>query len=153
VPNALRTARGLETDEPVSVALGAHLFGYLFLAPLLLYGAAIAIHGIARGFGGRGSALAARAALFWSLLLAGPVALAISLAGVVAEVAAGPAVLPSVGLLGYAGLALWLWIFAACLAEAEGFQHSGRVAAVVVAGFGVVAGLLAALAGGAAASF
>jgi hypothetical protein len=152
VPNALRAARGLDADEPVSAALGAHLFGYLFLAPVLLYVSALLVHWIARGFGGRGTALATRAAVFWSLLLAAPVALAIALVGVVAEVAAGPAVLPWVGVLSYAGLALWLWIFAACLAEAERFENSGLVAAVIVAAFGGVAGLLAVLAGGAIAS-
>lgn len=151
VPNALRAARDIEADEPVSAALGAHLFGYLFLAPVLLYGAALVVHWIASGFGGRGTALRARTAVFWSLLLAGPLALAIALVGVVAEVAAGPAVLPWAEILSYAGFAFWLWILAACLAEAEGFKSTGVVAAVVIAAFGGTAGLLALLAGGAAA--
>jgi hypothetical protein len=61
-------------------------------------------------------------------------------------------VLPWLGVLSYAGFAFWLWLFAACLAEAEGFRHSGRVAAVVVAAFGTVAGIVAVLAGGAVAA-
>lgn len=151
VPNAIRTARGIEADEPVSAAIGAHLFAYLFLAPLLFYLAALAVRWIAGRFGGTGSALATRTAFFWSLLLAAPVALAIAVAGAVAEAAAGPAVLPWIRVLGYAGFAIWLWLFASCLAEAEGFRHSGRVAAVVVATFGAVAGLALLLAGGGAA--
>lgn len=149
VPAAIRTARGIDADEPVAAAIGAHLFGFLFLAPLLAYAAAFAAHGLARLFGARGSALGARAALFWSLLLAAPLALAVGILGVAAEIAIGPAMLPVVSLLGYAGLALWLWIFAASFAEAEGFSRSGRVAAVVVAAFGLAVGLLAVLTGGA----
>lgn len=149
VPAAIRTARLIDAEEPVTAAIGAHLFAFLFLAPLLFYLAGLIMHGVARLFGGQGTALAARAALFWSLLLAAPVALAVALLGVVAEIAAGSAVLPVVSVLGYAGLALWLWIFAASFAEAEGFTRSGRVAAVLVAAFGLAVGLLAALAGGA----
>jgi hypothetical protein len=151
-PRALRSAAGIEeTETPVAAAVGAHLFAFLFLAPVLLYILAPVVRRTARAFGGRGTPLATRTALFWSVLLGGPIALAIALAGMLAEVAAGPAVLPWIGLLGYAGFAVWLWLFASCLAEAEGFRHSGRVAAVVAASFGLVAGLLAALAGGAAA--
>jgi hypothetical protein len=149
VPQAIRTARLIDADEPVSAAIGAHLFGFLFLAPLLLYGLAALVHGFARLFGGRGSALAARTALFWSLLLLAPVALLAGLATALAEIAAGPAVLPWASLLGYAVLAMWLWLFAACLAEAEEFERSGRVAAVIAGSFGMVALLVALLAGGA----
>jgi hypothetical protein len=148
VPAAIRTARTIEAEDPVSAAIGAHLFGFLFLAPLLLYLAALLVHAVARLFGGSGSALAARAALFWSLLLLAPVALAIAVAGALGEIAAGPAVLPLLSVLGYAGLALWLWLFAASLAEAEGFSRSGRVAVFVAAAFGLAIGLVAALSGG-----
>lgn len=151
LPAAIRSARGIDTEEPVTAAIGAHLFGFLFLAPLLLYVAGLIVHGIARLFGGRGSALGARSALFWSLLLAAPVALALSLIGVLVEIAAGPAVLPWLSVLGYAGLALWGWLFAASLAEVEQFEASGLVAAFVAAAFGLVVFVLAILAGGAAA--
>jgi hypothetical protein len=149
VPQAIRTARLIDAAEPVQAAIGAHLFGFLFVAPLMLYGVAAVAHGLARLCGGRGSALGARMALFWSLLLLAPVALMIALVTAMAEIAAGPAVLPWASVLGYAGLALWLWIFAGCLAEAERFERSGRVAAFVAGSFGVVAILVALLAGGA----
>jgi hypothetical protein len=149
VPAAIRTAQGIDADEPVSAAIGAHLFGFLFLAPVLLYVGALVVHSAARLTGGRGSALATRTATFWSLLMLAPVALAIALVSATAEIAVGPAVLPWTSLLSYAGLALWLWVFAACLAEAEGFGHSGRVALVVAAAFGAVALAVALITGGA----
>jgi len=40
LPNALREARGLDIADPVEGAIAAHLFGYLALAPLLVYGLA-----------------------------------------------------------------------------------------------------------------
>jgi hypothetical protein len=148
LPNALREARGLEVADPVEGAVAAHLFGYLALAPLLAYGLAAVVHLAARGFGGRGGFLAARSALFWSLLMAAPMAIALALVGVGVELAA-PALLPWLAWLGYAALAFWLWLFAASLAEAEGFGATRRVAAVVAAGFAGVAGLLGLVAGGA----
>ncbi len=151
LPNALREAQGLAIGDPVEGAVAAHLFGYVALAPLLAYGLAVPVHLAARAFGGRGGFLAARAALFWSALLGAPIALALALAGVAAEVVARPALLPWLAWLGYGGLAFWLWLFAASLAEAEGFAATGRVAAVVVAGFAGIAGLLALVAGGAVA--
>jgi hypothetical protein len=141
LPNALREARGLDIDDPVAGAIAAHLFGYVALAPLLLYGLAAVVHLGARAFGARGGFAAARAALFFSVLLAAPVALALALLGVAAE--ARPALLPWVSGLGYAGLAFWLWLFAASLAEAEGFAATGPVAAAVAVAFAGIAGLLA----------
>jgi hypothetical protein len=101
-----------------------------------------------RLFGARPGFLAARAALFWSALMAAPVALLLAVVGVAAE--ARPALLPVASLLGYAGLAFWLWLFAASLAEAEGFAATGRVAAVLAAAFAGVAGLLGVVTGGGA---
>ena len=141
LPNALREARGLDIEDPVAGAVAAHLFGYVALAPLLLYGLAAAVHLAARAFGATGNFAAARAALFFSVLLAAPLALVLALVGVAAE--ARPALLPWVSWLGYAGLALWLWLLAASLAEAEGFPATGTVAAVVAAAFAGIAGLLA----------
>jgi hypothetical protein len=145
LPNALRTARSLAIPDPVEGAIAAHLFAWLVLAPLLGYGLAALVHLVARAFGGRGPFLAARAALFWSALLGAPLALGLALAGVAAE--AIPALLPWTTWLGYAGLAFGLWLFAAGLAEAEGFAATGRVAAVVAAGFAGCGGLLALLGG------
>jgi hypothetical protein len=149
LPNALREARALSIDDPVSGAVAAHLFAYAALAPLLAYALAAVAHLVARGFGARGRFVAARAALFWSALMAAPVTLALALVGVAAEIGR-PALLPWVTWLGYAGLAFWVWLFAASLAEAEGFAATGRVAAVVAAAFAGVAGLLGLVAGGGA---
>ena len=142
LPNALREARGLDIDDPVAGGgRGASL-------RLCRAGAAPRL----RPRRGRrtswrapsaatGSFAAARAALFWSVLLAAPLALVLALVGVAAE--ARPGLLPWVAWLGYAGLAFWLWLFAASLAEAEGFAATGTVAAVVAAAFAGIAGLLA----------
>jgi hypothetical protein len=45
-------------------------------------------------------------------------------------------------------MGFWLWLFAASLAEAEGFAETRKVAAVVVLAFGSLAALLAILSGG-----
>lgn len=142
LPNAIREARALDIEDPVSGAIAAHLFAYVAVAPLLAYALAVLVHLVARAFGGRGGFLGARAALFWSALAAAPAALVLAVLGVGAE-AGAPALLPFVSLLSYAGLALWLWVFAASLAETEGFAGTGRVAAVVAAAFAGIAGLLA----------
>lgn len=137
---AAREAAGLrDVPDPVTGVIAAHLFGYLFVAPLLLYGLAAFLHLVARGFGGRGGWLGARAALFWSALLAGPLALALALARVLAEAVGAPGLLPPLGLLGYAGLGFWLWLLAASLAEVEGFAATRRVAAALALGFASVA--------------
>jgi hypothetical protein len=149
LPNAVREAGALDIADPVEGAIAAHLFGYLALAPLVAYGLAAVVHLVARGFGARGGFRAARAALFWSLLMAAPITLLLALAGVGVEVAA-PALAPLLDWLGFGALAFWLWLFAASLAEAEGFVATGRVAAVVAASFGAVAGILGLLAAGGA---
>ncbi len=146
LPNAVREARGLGIDDAVEGAVSAHLFAWLALAPLLAYALAALVHLAARGFGARGSFLAARAAVFWSLLLAAPLALALAVLDAIVEIAA-PALLPWLVPLGYAVLAAWVWFFAASLAEAEGFAATGPVAAVVAAAFAAVAGLLGFVAG------
>jgi hypothetical protein len=148
LPNAVRQARLLDIDDPVAGAVAAHLFGYLFLAPLLFYAIAALMHLACRVFGGSGSYLAARTAVFWSALLGAPVAITLSLAGIAGEVAGG-AILPWLSYLGYAGLAFWLWLLASNLAEAEGFAATRRVVAVLVAAFLGVSGLAAVLLGAA----
>ena len=114
--------------------------------PLLAYAFAAIVHLVARAFGATGTFRAARAAVFWSLLLAAPLALALAILGAVAE-AVAPALLPWLGTLGYAVLAAWLWFFAASLAETEGFAATGRVAAVAAAVLAGLAGLLGLAAG------
>jgi len=134
LPAALGRAEGLGVEDAVAATVAAHLFGYLMFAPLMLYGLAALAHLAARACGGRGSFLGARTALFWSLLLVAPVALAVA---AVAALAPGPWLTA----LRYAGLGVWIWLFAASLAEAEGFARSGPVAAVVAAAFAGTAAL------------
>ncbi len=150
LPSALREARALDITDPVGGAVAGHAFAYFALAPLLAYELAVPVHMAARAFGGKRRYFTARAALFWSALAFAPVALTLALLGLGVELLQ-PALLPLVSGLGYAGLAFWIWLFAASLAEAEGFTATGRVAAVVAAAFAGIAGLLALVAGGAVA--
>ena len=96
--------------------------------------------------------LGVRAALFWSALLGAPIALTLALAGAAVEAAAGPGVLRWLAYPGYAGLGFWLWLVAANLAEAEGFDATGRVVAVLAAVVASLALGLEALTGAAPAS-
>lgn len=120
LPNALAAARTLDIPDAVAGAVSAHAFAWFALAPFLAYGFAALVHLAVRGFGGRGGFLGARAAVFWSLLLAAPLALAVALIAAAAEIAA-PGLLPWLAPLGYAVLAAWLWFLAASLAVTEGF--------------------------------
>lgn len=151
LPAAVRAAQGLDIDEPLTGVIAAHLFGYLFVAPLLFYGLAAMLHLVGRVFGARGGFLPARAALFWALLLGAPIALGLALVSALAEMALGAGVLRWTAYLGYAGIVIWFWLLAASLAEAEGFGPTYRVAAVLVAGFGAVALALRMLGGAAVA--
>jgi hypothetical protein len=147
LPAAVRSAALLGIEDAVPAAVAAHLFGYLCLLPLIGYGLAALLHLAARALGGRGDWLGARAALFRSGLLAAPVAGGLALAGAVA----GGQRLPWVTWLSYAGLAFWLWLLAASLAEAEGFAATGRVVAVLGAGAAGIAAAVALATGGGAA--
>ena len=150
LPNAIREAQALDIADPVEGAIAAHIFGYLAMAPLLAYGLAALVHLAAHPFGARGGFRAARAALFWSLLLVAPLALGLALIGVGVEVAA-PRLLPIVGWLGYAALAVWVWVFAASLAETEGFAATRPGSRRGVAAcIGATVGLVGLLAGGGA---
>ena len=146
VPEALRRARGLGIDDPVAGAVAAHLFAYLFVAPLLAYGLAALAHLAARAFGAPPGFLKARVALFWSLLLAAPLGLALVAARVVAERLGVPGLLAPVA---WAAWGFWLWLFAAGFAEAEGFVATWRVGAATALVFAMVAVSLFMLARGA----
>ncbi len=56
----------------LDVRLGGALFGWLFVAPLVMYAVALVARLVARVFGGRGTGHSARLALFWSMAAATP---------------------------------------------------------------------------------
>ncbi|MGX0978030.1 hypothetical protein ACSSVY_003768 [Roseovarius sp. MBR-51] len=94
------------TGQELNPMLGGALLAWIFFAPLILYALALICHGIARLFGGRGSAYDARVALFWAFLAASPLIL---LHGLVAGfVGPGPG-LQAVGLL-WLLVFLWFWM-------------------------------------------
>ncbi len=112
---ALSRKAYLEEVELNSLLAGA-LFGWIFIAPLLLYGLAALSHLIAKAFGGRGSWYGARLALFWSLLAATPLML---LNGLVAGfVGPGPG-LTLVGVI-WCAVFLWFWISSLLTSERAG---------------------------------
>jgi hypothetical protein len=129
LPLAVRTATRLDLADPLAAAVAAHLFGYLFVLPLLLYGVAALAHIAARALGGRGGFLAARAAMFRAAALGAPLAVALAFGRATAGAALGPAALPWFDVLGYVVAAFWLWLIAASFAEAEGFGARRRAAA------------------------
>lgn len=143
LPGARREAAALAgaTGEPMVAAVAAHAFAWIAVAPLAAYGIAALIHLVARVFGAPAGFLPARTALFAAMLAGTPIALGMALLNVLVD--AVPGLLPVVGLLGYASLAGWIWLFSASLAEAEGFRATSRVIAVMLA---VVVGVSAAVA-------
>ncbi|MEM9010715.1 MAG: YIP1 family protein [Pseudomonadota bacterium] len=111
LPGAAEDAalQGLDSATPV---VGARLFGFFFVAPLLLYGVAALVHLVARALGAKGSYFRARAAFFWSLFALAPLTLVLGalstlLAPVVGEV------------IGYLLLAAFLLLWSQTMAEAE----------------------------------
>ncbi|SIS92408.1 Yip1 domain-containing protein [Roseivivax lentus] len=99
--------------EELNPLLGGALFGWLFIAPLLLYAVAGVSHMLARVLGGRGTWYGARMALFWALLASSPLVL---LNGLVAGfIGPGPG-LTAVGIL-WVGVFLWFWIAGLRVAE------------------------------------
>lgn len=94
------------SGQELDVLLGGALLGWIFIAPLVLYGLAALSHLVARAFGGRATWLEARMALFWALLAASPLWLFWGL--VAGFVGPGP-VLNVTGLVALcAFLAIWI---------------------------------------------
>ncbi len=108
----------LYPEVPLDARIGGALMGWVFIMPLALYGVAALSHLFARMFGGRGSWLGARVALFWSLLASVPLFL---LHGLVAGFIGPGAALSVTGLVLLMGF-LAHWTLA--LAEAEGLGTS-----------------------------
>lgn len=148
MPGAVRASRAIEADDPLSGAVAAYLFAYLFVLPLVAYGVAALLRLVAQRFGGTGSYLAMRSALFWTLLAGAPIALGLALLRVFAEAAPGAGLLPMVTLLGYAGLGIWIWLLAGAIAAAEGFGSTMRVGGVIAVVFVGIGLLVSGLAGG-----
>ena len=92
-------------------AVGA--LGGIIFAPILFYGIAGLSHLIVRPFGGKGSWLVARIALFWSLLAVSPL---VMLHGLVAGFIGAGTALTATALVGFL---LFLVIWFQCLKEAE----------------------------------
>lgn len=91
---------------PREALLGITFFAWLFVWPLFFYALAALAHLAARALGAGGSFLAARAALFWTLLAVSPLML---LRGVVqAFYGPGSALMVADGVVGLAFCCLWV---------------------------------------------
>lgn len=146
LPAAVQTARQLAVEDSLSGTVAAHIFGYFFVAPLFAYGVAALAHLSVRAFGGREPFLAARSALFWSVLVAAPVALATAALDALLLPGGGRSALLWGQILGYLGIAFWVWVFAASLAEAEGLRATWPVVVGALLALGALVAALATLA-------
>ena len=133
-PEAVRAGRDLLLSR-----IGAEFAGAMVFRVLALYALALLLWVGVRAAGGAGGPRPTRIALFWSALVAAPVMLAATLAGLGAG-AAGLALELAAGLAFAVALA-------AGLAEAHGFRSTWRVLAVIVAAVGLVALALRAVTG------
>lgn len=93
------------TDRPLDVLIGGALMGWIFVAPLLLYGVAAISIGVLRLAGRGPRPVAARFALFWALLAAAPLWL---VHGLIAGLFGPGAALTIVGVSSLATF-LWFW--------------------------------------------
>ncbi|WP_375261313.1 YIP1 family protein [Palleronia sp.] len=84
------------TGQELQLMLGGALLGWIFIAPLALYGVAGLTHFIVRRMGGQASYTEARMALFWGLLAASPLWL---LWGLVAGFVGPGSALDAVGII------------------------------------------------------
>ena len=113
LPGLARAAH-LDPEIPLDARMGGALMATMFMLPLLAYVLAGISHLIARLFGGRGSFLDNRIALFWALLAIAPFML---LQGLVMGMV-GPG--PGASLLGFVVLAGFLFQWLSALSVAEG---------------------------------
>ena len=74
LPGLARAAH-FEPEVPLDARMGGALMAMLFFVPLIAYAVAAVSHWVARLFGGQGTQLGARVALFWSLLAVSPLML------------------------------------------------------------------------------
>jgi len=111
-----RRAAILDPAVPLDALIAGRLMASLFVLPLLAYAVAWLSHLAARAAGGRGSAYAARVALFWALLAVAPLML---LHGLLAGMAGPGAALTGFGALVFAAF-LWIWLRGLAAAEFGG---------------------------------
>ncbi|GLQ34252.1 hypothetical protein GCM10007939_05350 [Amylibacter marinus] len=103
--------RAIVQDLELSALAGAQFIASVFMMPLLMYGIAGISHWILARFGGQGSYVAARRALFWAGLVAVPLLLLSSALSVF---------IPEMRVFGAIVTAMvffWQWI--SCLIEVE----------------------------------
>ncbi len=126
IPAALRSAAELPIADAASAAVASRIFGYVVVLPILAYAGA----GLIRLVSG-GSGLAVRSALFWSVLLGGPIALCLS--------AIGPALPDGVrSILSPLAAMTWLWLASASLGAAVQ-RSTARFFVVFLLLFGILA--------------
>ncbi|MFV2052882.1 YIP1 family protein [Aliiroseovarius sp. YM-037] len=114
LPLLSRQAHIRPEDGEFSTLAGGAFLGAVLMAPLVFYALAALSHAVAKAFGGQGTWLSARLALFWSLLVICPLMLFHGLvAGFIGE---GPAL--TLVNVGVGVVFLWLWISALRVAEA-----------------------------------
>ncbi len=142
---ALLYAPGGSLEGGLAAHVTMSLVSILFFLPLFLYGVSALVRIVARAFGGTGGWYETRLATFWGLLVAAPLQLtaalvsnALSLTG---TSTAGLAASAAAGLM-----AAWIW--AACIAEAHGFRHTGAVFAAMFVALNAIFLLIVALTGG-----
>lgn len=102
-----------ETGEELEMLMGGSLMALIFILPLVLYAIAALGRIVARVLRGRGTAYAARMALFWALLAAAPVFLLNGLT----EGFVGPG--PQSAMTGLLALAVFLWFWLAGVIAVE----------------------------------
>jgi len=112
-PRLRREALMAPEGPPFEALVGAALFGWVFIMPLVFYGIAALSHVVARLFGGQGAWWSARIALFWTLLAVSPLML---FYGMVAGLV-GPG--PELTLAGLPVALAFVAIWGLSLAEAE----------------------------------
>lgn len=121
--------------------VGAEFAGALIFRTLALYGLAMLGHWLARAFTGTGSGRDSRAAMAWAALVAAPVTLVFTLAGLTIGPMIGPeasAVMLQIGPL------LLAFALSQCFSEVHGFTRPWAVLGVIaVLVFALIAGLQA----------
>lgn len=101
------------SGQELNMLLGGALLGWLFIAPLALYGIAALSHIVAKILRGQGDWYGARVALFWSLLASSPLLL---LNGLI-EGFIGPGI--GLQIVGFLWFVVFMWFWLSGMIEAE----------------------------------